>query len=58
MKGHSPSFKALENPWTVSFKRYFLGHFVDNSDIFTIILLVQEGTGREIFDCVVSWLGF
>ena len=42
MKVHSPSFKALENPWTVSFKRYFLGHFVDNSDIFVTALLVQE----------------
>ena len=44
MKVHSPSFKALENPWTVSFKRYFLGHFVDNSDIFTTAVLLQEET--------------
>ena len=42
MKVHSPSLKALENPRTVSFKRYFLGHFVDNSDIFVTALLVQE----------------
>ena len=44
MKVHSPSFKALEISWTVSFKRYFLGHFVDNSDIFTTAVLVQEET--------------
>ena len=42
MKVHSPSLKALENPRTVSFKRYFLGNFVDNSDIFVTALLVQE----------------
>ena len=40
----SLDFKALERPWIEEFKRYFLGHFVDNSDIFTAAILVQEET--------------
>ena len=55
MKVHSPSFKALENPWTVTFKRYFLGHFVDNSDIFTTAII---GPGRDNFDSPVSYFLF
>ena len=40
----SLNFKAFERPWTEEFKRYFLGHFVDNSDILTAAILVQEET--------------
>ena len=49
MKAHSPSYKALENPWAVTFKRYFLGHFVDNLDIFIMKTLVQETTILILF---------
>ena len=42
MKVHSPSFKALENPWTATFKRYFLVYFVGNSAIFAVTILVQD----------------
>ena len=38
----SLNFKALERPWTEAFKRYFLGHFGDDLDIFTSAVLVQE----------------
>ena len=42
LRCHSLSFKALENPWAVGFKRFFLVHFVDNLTIFTSAVLVQE----------------
>ena len=38
----SLNFKALERPWTEEFKRYFLGPFVDDLDIFATAVLVQE----------------
>ena len=44
IKEHSLNFKALDGPWTASFKRYFLVHFVENLVIFTTVLLVQEET--------------
>ena len=47
LRDHSLNFKALENPWTDPFKRYFLGHFADNSDIFTTAVLVQEARSRK-----------
>ena len=51
MKVHSLSFKALENPWTVTFKRYFLVHFAENSAIFTTSLSVvdQNTILRQLF---------
>ena len=38
----SLNFKALECPWVVSFKRYFLVCFVENLAIFMGVVLVQE----------------
>ena len=42
LRCYSLSFKALENPLAVGFKRYFLVHFVHNLTIFTSAVLVQE----------------
>ena len=47
IKEHLLNFKALERPWTEEFKRYFLGSFVDNPDIFSIGTLVQEASQEE-----------
>ena len=38
----------------MSFKRYFLGHFVDNSDIFTIILYLFYKEQEEKILIVLS----
>ena len=46
----SLNFKALERPWTEEFERYFLGHFVDNLDIFVTAILVQEVASKRGFD--------
>ena len=51
----SLNFKALERPWTEEFKRYFLGSFVDNSDIFATVILVQED--RILIHFLQSGLG-
>ena len=42
LRYHLLNFKAEDKLWTASFKRYFLGHFVDNLDIFAIILIVYS----------------
>ena len=41
-KVHSPSFKALENPWTATFKRYFLVTFAKYLVIFVTLLIVYS----------------
>ena len=44
LRFHSLNFKAQDKLWTASFKRYFLGPFVDNLVISMAVSLVQEVT--------------
>ena len=55
LRPHSPNFKALDIPWTRPFKRYFLGHFVEYSAIFSSLLIKTQFT--KVLVPGLGWYG-